>query len=1212
MIRLIQKHLLSVFVSAFIFLAFTIDIQAQVLNTVWERTARTGAEEPIPSWFTVGSVRGMAYGTVGGNERVYAADRANSTIRVMDAETGEDVTPSTAFDLSGVSGGTYAMNDIEVSDDGVIFLGNLAVDASSSPFRLYWWTSEGGAYADSLTVSLTDAHRLGDKFTVKGSVADNTVEIWMPAAGTDPGVVYVATTSDQGSSWDIEKITLSGTNASLPSNTDATPLELGRSGDFYVAGNGTSPKRYDSSGVYIADSQFSATDYTGSRNGLRSFMLDGKHHLSVYTYRPDGTDTGNKTGRAYVYDVSDATAPITVGESPLMGDDSDTYSSIHGEAHPKVNEDGTFNIYALDGVNGFAAYTNAEPPYLDTPSNLYFSEYIEGSSNNKALEITNNTDSTVILANYRIEQSSNGGGWQYYHSFADSASIEAGGQYVLITDQVDTGLFAHEGADEVLSYPSPIHFNGDDARALIHIHPVTGDTTRLDVFGDPDNDPGTAWDVAGVAGATSEHTLLRKPTVTEGNTTVLGSFGTNAEDSEWIVKEQNDFSNLGAATTVAEPVSVTFRVNTSTIPDTVSESSFVQIRGNFIATLDSAEYGAQNVTWDGGSTPVADNAGGDYWTVDMTMAPGDTLVYKYWVGLDESTGAAPNGGWEAGDNYMYVLPEGTTEDVTLDVVYFNVGDGRQAPFTTAEDSVTVYFRVNVGAQVQDNSFDPETDKVGIRGADTFFANGWDATAFILEQDAVNGDNYFYSGSAKIHKDSAAVVSDPVAYKFTLLPDGVDTDVTWEDGDNSTFTMPAADSTIHWKFFSNKPPTDAVIVDTELNFEVNVGILEGLGFFNSSIDTVFVRGTFNNWGTDNQMTFNSFSGTYEATSIPLTAAVDSDVKYKYYVKWDQRRDVEDSEFYLAGITHDGSGWEEPGVTGGSDRIFSIENSESQETRSEFFNGVEPEALLTESNVDGGAITVTFSYDMTPAESYTADPFDPAVDSVYLFVDTPFFALTNDIVVPGDGGENFVTQPKEDIERLRFTDEDEDGIYTLELELNLPTLNHIGFRIAYGSALSPDGELLANGGGFDAGRRHYQYIQPMFDSEDNVSWPATYTFPTLEWQREDLPWETPPDYRTATSNEEDGLNTPNEFELSQNYPNPFNPTTNIAFKLGNASNVTLSVYNVLGQKVASLLTNRKMTAGSHVVGFDASQLSSGIYFYRLEAGSFVQQRSMTLIK
>ncbi len=85
----------------------------------------------------------------------------------------------------------------------------------------------------------------------------------------------------------------------------------------------------------------------------------------------------------------------------------------------------------------------------------------------------------------------------------------------------------------------------------------------------------------------------------------------------------------------------------------------------------------------------------------------------------------------------------------------------------------------------------------------------------------------------------------------------------------------------------------------------------------------------------------------------------------------------------------------------------------------------------------------------------------------------------------------------------------------------------------------------------------------------------------------------------------------FELSQNYPNPFNPSTNINFTLPVASNVQLTVFNLLGQKVATLVSERR-TAGNHTVRFDARSLSSGIYFYQLQAGDFTLQRKMTLIK
>jgi hypothetical protein len=91
----------------------------------------------------------------------------------------------------------------------------------------------------------------------------------------------------------------------------------------------------------------------------------------------------------------------------------------------------------------------------------------------------------------------------------------------------------------------------------------------------------------------------------------------------------------------------------------------------------------------------------------------------------------------------------------------------------------------------------------------------------------------------------------------------------------------------------------------------------------------------------------------------------------------------------------------------------------------------------------------------------------------------------------------------------------------------------------------------------------------------------------------------------------FNVAREYELAQNYPNPFNPVTMIRYQIPTAETVSLKVYDVLGKEVATLVSGRQ-EAGNYAVPFNASGLSSGMYFYRLQAGSFVETRKMMLVK
>jgi len=103
-----------------------------------------------------------------------------------------------------------------------------------------------------------------------------------------------------------------------------------------------------------------------------------------------------------------------------------------------------------------------------------------------------------------------------------------------------------------------------------------------------------------------------------------------------------------------------------------------------------------------------------------------------------------------------------------------------------------------------------------------------------------------------------------------------------------------------------------------------------------------------------------------------------------------------------------------------------------------------------------------------------------------------------------------------------------------------------------------------------------------------------------------------YATATGISNNTINTiPGEFSLSQNYPNPFNPSTTINYSIPTTGLVTLKVYDVIGKEVATIV-NEVKNAGNHEVRFTPSGLSSGVYFYRLQSGNFVETRKMFLMK
>mgnify|MGYP000152566355 FL=1 len=229
------------------------------------------------------------------------------------------------------------------------------------------------------------------------------------------------------------------------------------------------------------------------------------------------------------------------GPVVTAGDGANSYiiQKLQGTASGAQMPDGADPLTS-DQINLIAQWIDEGA--LETPAStdeLFFSEYIEGSSSNKALEIYNPTDAAVDLAGYEIWRIANGGDWSEGEGNAvdlSGYSVDAGDVFVICNSSIAE---EYSGECDILG-TTATYYNGDDAVGLAH------NGVLIDAVGEEGDDPGSGWAVAGITDATKEHTLVRKSSVTQGNTDWASSAGTDACDSEWSVYDQNTFDYLGS------------------------------------------------------------------------------------------------------------------------------------------------------------------------------------------------------------------------------------------------------------------------------------------------------------------------------------------------------------------------------------------------------------------------------------------------------------------------------------------------------------------------------------------------------------------------------------------------------------------------------------------------------------------------------------------
>jgi hypothetical protein len=308
---------------------------AQV-TPIWEKSAAQGTK---PSWFDTGNfTRGFGYGNVGGQDYLFVVSRnGGSFIYVLNAATGDSV--GKLILGPDVTGGTFTVSDAGVSEDGVIYVCNLAL--ANGNFRVY----KANGLTDTLKLAFdypTGTRRLGDKFTVTGKVSDNTVTIWAVNANTTPTEYVKFTTTDNGATFTPNVVTLG--SGLTNSNATIAPYANG----FYLNANGINPKKLDLTNTLVGTVPGTVVS-TGSNAIAYITTFAGDEYFVTFSY-----GAGNENGRIVKVNFAVPDSATLYATTPSLG--ANPNGNGTGDVAVKKNSDGTYTVYVLSTNNGLGAY----------------------------------------------------------------------------------------------------------------------------------------------------------------------------------------------------------------------------------------------------------------------------------------------------------------------------------------------------------------------------------------------------------------------------------------------------------------------------------------------------------------------------------------------------------------------------------------------------------------------------------------------------------------------------------------------------------------------------------------------------------------------------------------------------------------------------------------------------------------------------------------
>lgn len=337
-----MKKLLTI-----LFLFVLVGVSFAQISTIWQRSAATSS---LPSWFSPSgnTERGLAYGLVGGNHRVYVVSRnVVPSIRIINALTGADVD---TLKTIGITGGTFIINDVEVSSNGVIYVCNLTTNAATTNFKVYRYTTEADTPLVVINYQSTSAARLGDKFTVTGSTADNSVTIWAASATT--AELYKFTTTNNGVSFTATVIPVGGLTGASFGSASVGPF----SNFFYWNAGGFTPRKYNADGTLVGS--VPGTIVATGSNAIRHVVTLGTDEIMA-TF---AHGTGNENARIVRLPNGDPTAAVFIGKTDSLGINANGNGT--GDVAIRSFGNNIFHVYVLSTNNGVGAYVLDLRPQL--------------------------------------------------------------------------------------------------------------------------------------------------------------------------------------------------------------------------------------------------------------------------------------------------------------------------------------------------------------------------------------------------------------------------------------------------------------------------------------------------------------------------------------------------------------------------------------------------------------------------------------------------------------------------------------------------------------------------------------------------------------------------------------------------------------------------------------------------------------------------------